>query len=300
METVERTSAPYPIELAPDVLAHYRTHGFAVLRNVVPEAVFDLAWAVIDPWVETVVDGWYKAGLIESDFRDCGRWDRLREAWRAAGRPHFRRQPYKNLMTPAMYELMRSPVLCGIAAQILNTPDLSIHGVFNARPQLPSDDPVHLTPFHQDAQYWHLDYGVEPDLERKTHVMTMWIPLRDVDVTSGCLRVISTQETNNVMFDIYDYDYERTGMLGLSPDDVARHTVIPIPMKRGDVLLFTQRTPHGASPLSVEPLRWCIDIRYEATAGRTQIGRKFGFIAQSASDPSSVTPLDTWLAQRMR
>jgi ectoine hydroxylase-related dioxygenase (phytanoyl-CoA dioxygenase family) len=283
------------------VLEHYRTHGYAVVRDVVPESVFEDAWAVIDPWVDAVIRGWMDDGLIDHDFADRGHWDRLRDAWRAAGEPHFRRQPYKNLMTPAMYHLMRTPALCAVAERILGTPDLAIHGVFNARPQLPSADPVHLTPFHQDAQYWHLDYdGFEPDIERKTHVMTMWIPLRDVDETSGCMRVISAQETGNVMFPAYDYDLERTGMLGLSPPDVARFTLTPVPLRRGDVLVFTQRTPHGATPVTAHPLRWCIDIRYEAAATRTHIGKKFGFIAQSRSESLSETPLEAWLSQRQR
>jgi ectoine hydroxylase-related dioxygenase (phytanoyl-CoA dioxygenase family) len=287
------------VALGAELLEHYRTHGYAVVPDVVPDSVFEDAWEVIDPWVDAVIRGWVDAGLIDGEFRDRGRWDRLRDAWRAAGEPHFRRQPYKHLMTPAMYRLMRTPALCEVAAQIIGTPDLAIHGVFNARPQLPSADPVHLTPFHQDAQYWHLDYdGPEPDVERKTHVMTMWIPLRDVDETSGALRVMSTRETGNVMFEPYDYDRKRTGMLGLSPADVARHTPIPIPLRRGDALVFTQRTPHGATPLGTSPLRWCIDIRYEAAATRTHIGKKFGFVVRSESGSPSETPLEAWLSQR--
>lgn len=280
---------------------HYRTHGYAIIRDAVPEAVFKLAWEAIDPWVERVIGDWLAKGIIDHDFAKLDRWNRLREAWNAAGRPHFRRQPFRNLMTAPMYDLMKTPELCGIAAALLGTGDISIHGIFNARAQLPSEDPLHTVGLHQDGQLWHFDYdGLEPDLERRTHVMTMWIPLRDVDEQTGCLRVVSTRDTGNVMFESYEYDVERTGVVGLAPADIARLAPVAVPMRRGDVLVFTQRTVHGASPVGEGALRWSIDLRYEATAGRTHIGKKFGFVVASETDPSSVTPLEKWLSQRQR
>jgi phytanoyl-CoA hydroxylase len=298
---VSQNYSDYTVHVPPDALEHYGTHGYALVRNVVPPEVIELAWQVIDPWVDSVIENWRQLGLIAHDFKDLGRWDRLRDAWRAAGEPHFRRQPYKNLIVPPMYHLMRNKALCDVAAQVIGTRNLSIHGVFNARPQLPSKDPTHLTPFHQDAQYWYLDmYGKEPDLERRTHVMTMWIPLRDVDKTTGALQVISTKETGNAMFAPHDYDELSTGMVGLSPADLESLTPIPVPMSMGDVLVFTQRTPHGANSILSEKLRWAIDIRFEATEGRTLIGRRFGFIAQSIDNPSTETPLESWLGQVAR
>ena len=288
----------YSVQVPADALEHYRTHGFTLLRNMVPPEVVEQAWQVIDPWVDTVIENWCQQGLIDHDFKDRNRWDRLRDAWRAAGEPHFRRQPYKHLIVPPMYHLMRNKALCDVAAQVIGTRNLSIHGVFNARPQLPSKDPTYLTPFHQDAQYWDLDmYGKEPDLERRTHVMTMWIPLRNVDETTGALQVISTKETGNVMFAPHDYDELRTGMIGVSPAELHTLTPITVPMSVGDALVFNQRTPHGANPLMSEKLRWAIDIRFEATEGRTVIGRKFGFIVQSINAPETETPLEEWLSQ---
>jgi phytanoyl-CoA hydroxylase len=295
---MQQDDSNYSVHVPAEALEQYRTHGFALLRNVVPPGVIELAWKVIDPWVDSLIENWRQQGLIDDDFKHCSRWDRLREAWRAAGEPHFRRQPYRNLIVPPMYHLMRNSALCDVAAQIIGTRELSIHGVFNARPQLPSRDHVHLTPIHQDAQYWYLDkYGKEPDLERRTHVMTMWIPLRDVDETTGALQVISNKETGNVMFEPYDYDELHTGMVGVSPAELAGLTKITVPMSVGDALVFNQRTPHGANPILSEKLRWAIDIRYEATEGRTQIGRRFGFIVHSIDAPTTETPLDSWLGQ---
>jgi phytanoyl-CoA hydroxylase len=118
-----------------------------------------------------------------------------------------------------------------------------------------------------------------------------------VDETSGALQVISTKETGNVMFSPYDYDEVNTGMVGVSPAELQTLTPITVPMSVGDALVFTQRTPHGANPILSEKLRWAIDIRFEATEGRTIIGRRFGFIVQSTDKSVTETPLEEWLSQ---
>ena len=42
-------------------------------------------------------------------------------------------------------------------AQALGTDEISVHGIFNARPMMPGGHP---TPWHQDAQYWRA-HGAE-------------------------------------------------------------------------------------------------------------------------------------------
>lgn len=200
-----------------------------------------------------------------------------------------------------MYGLFHSPFIIDIITRVLETPDVSLHGIFNLRMQAPDEqaDGLMITKWHQDGQFWFLDYGgPEPDTERKTHVVTLWIPTTDVDESSGCLQVFSTEETGNKLFEVYDHDYQRTGTVGLSPEDAARYTPIAAPMKRGDVLIITQRSPHAAVPMTVDRLRWSFDARFEATEGRTVHGRKYGMILQSQSDPASVTPLEEWLKKQ--
>ena len=63
-------------------------------------------------------------------------------------------------------------------------------------------------------------------------------------------------------------------------------------MKRGDVLCFTQRTPHRALPNEREFVRWSMDFRYEAT--RTATGGSLGFVARS-SDSRNETTAQEWL-----
>lgn len=252
---------------------------------------------LIEPWVDASVASWRNGGLIADSFADDDFWHRFLNAWNAAGRPHFRRSPNHFLINPEMYAFIRSQTFLNIVEQVLGTPDLSMHGIFNARPQLPHHADT-MTPWHQDSQYWDLDYGGELDVERNTHVITMWMPLQDVNASSGALQVMSRQDTRDAVFAPESYDYDRTGFLRIAPEEVARHTALPISMLPGDILLFNQRTPHAAAPNAIDRIRWSVDIRYEATATATVVGKKYGFVAQSRNDPASETSLADWLKKR--
>ena len=275
----------------------YREHGFVVLRDAIPRELLVRAQTLIEPWVEASLASWRESGQIAGTYENADFWHRFLAAWKDAGRPHFRRSPNHFLINGGMYEFIRSQTFLGVAEQLIGTPELSMHGIFNARPQLPQHDET-MTPWHQDSQYWDLDYGTEGDVGRNTHVVTMWMPLQEVDATSGTLQVISRQDTGDVIFPSEVCDFDRTGFLRILPADVARYTALPQSMGPGDVLAFNQRTPHGAAPNLTDHIRWSVDIRYEATATATVVGRKYGFVAQSRNDPQSETSLAEWLKKR--
>jgi hypothetical protein len=283
-------------------LASYRRHGFLLLRGVVPETCLQLGLKLCERWADFNVRRWHALGLLSRDYAEYDLWHKYMHAYRDAGWPDHRRNPNHHLINEDMYAIMRSPAFIEAAMQILGTTEISVHGIFNARPQLPdrSWDGLLTAKWHQDGQFRFQDYGEgEPDLDASKHVITLWYPLQDVDESSGCLQVFSTEETGNKLFDVYRHDYERTGTVGLAPNESAKFTPIALPMKRGDLLILGQRTPHAAVPMTAQRARWSVDVRYEATAARTAHGKKFGFIANSVDDPASVTPVEEWLTKRV-
>jgi phytanoyl-CoA hydroxylase len=274
-------------------LEDYRRFGYVHLRGALPADLLQLGRQIIEPWVDLIIDEWRNSGLIDSDYRDQDFWHRLLVAWRAAGQPLFRRRPNKFLVNSEMWLFFHHPTLLAIAEQVLGTHDLNVHGIYNARPQLPGA-PWSDTPWHQDSQYWGLDYGgIEPDTERRTHVVTFWIPLQSVDAITGSLHMMSKEDTGDQLFDIWDYDYKNTGFLGLTPESIAHFAHYPVAMNPGDLLIFDQRTPHCSKPNQAERIRWSIDVRYEATKTATLIGRKYGFVVQSA-DKAKETSFESW------
>ena len=104
---------------------------------------------------------------------------------------------------------------------------------------------------------------------------------------------MSKEDTSDELFEIWDYDYKNTGFLGLTPESITRYSHYSAAMTPGDLLIFNQRTPHGAKPNQAERIRWSIDVRYEATATATFVGRKYGFVVQN-SDKAKETSFESW------
>ncbi len=157
-----------------------------------------------------------------------------------------------------------------------------MHGIFNARAKMP-DQAWTSTPWHQDAQYFR-----EAEYQ---HVPTLWFPLQDVDEESSCLQVEPRYHRNELHEAHAD---EASGFVGLAPDIAEAFQGVPMPMNLGDVLCFTQKTPHGATSNLKEIVRWSMDFRYEDTDHVTREGAELGFVARS-SDPCRVTPCEGWL-----
>ena len=79
-----------------------------------------------------------------------------------------------------MYDLLVESSLLDLVADLLGSDEISVHGIFNARPKLP-DQRWTDTPWHQDAQYYR-------DVER-VHVVSIWFPLEAVREECSCLQV---------------------------------------------------------------------------------------------------------------
>ena len=277
-------------------LKQYSEHGFSLIKEVIPQSLIDKVFEMIMTWENDYIANWYKTGLINQQYEDLDHSQRFLKAWQAAGKPHFRRQPNKYLICAEMYEILTNQILLDLASQFLKTSEISVHGIFNTRPMLPESE-IFFTraPWHQDSQYWGLDYNQEHiDDPKKSHVLTMFMPLQNIDTESGCLSVMSTKDIDEQIFAPVEYDYSSTGFLGLSSEDIKSYSHTTVPMNKGDLLCFNHMVPHGTNPLKKQFVRWSFDIRYEPTEIATNLGKKFGFIAQSKTK-KNITPVDDWI-----
>ncbi|MCQ6559485.1 phytanoyl-CoA dioxygenase family protein [Paenibacillus mendelii] len=260
----------------------YRTHHYLHAKQVVPQEVLDLGRTIISRWVDELINKWVEKGLIHDTLPDLDFQHRLVKLWNAAGRPKYERSPRRDLVGPDMYSFLAHPRLLDLAADLLGTDELSVHGIFNSRPKLP-DQKWTDTPWHQDAQYYR-------DAE-KVHVVSIWIPLQKVTEHNSCLQVAPDLFTDTLLS---GHDDEETGFLGLSKEDAKKLRAVSIEMEPGDALCFTQLLPHRALPNRSDAVRWSMDIRYEATSQATASGKAQGFVARSLIDPDSVETYKQW------
>ena len=263
-------------------LEFYRREGYLHLRGAVPPDLLDLTECVLGRWADETISQWLEEGRIADPRRDLDFRRRLVQVWHDAGRPKYIRSPRRDLVSPEMYRILVHPALLDVAEDLLGTAEVSVHGIFNARPKLP-DQVWTRTPWHQDAQY----YRDAAD----GHVLSLWYPLQAVSEHNSCLQVAPRMHRGPLFAGHHD---EETGFLGLSPQDRQGLPGVSIEMQPGDLLCFTQKTPHRALPNRSDAVRWSLDVRYEATDRATDSGKAKGFVARSPRNPAAVVPCAEW------
>ena len=243
--------------------------GFAILRGAIPEDLLHESQTMMEIWIEHMINNWIKAGKLSSAPNDTDFRSRFLRAWNDAGKPSYHRSPRGELVSldgPRMFRLLGHSALVAIARQALECEDIVSHGIWNSRPKAP-DQRFTDTPWHQDAQYF-------PD-EPHARMVDMWFPLHDVDADSSCL-AFCPQRHHDGIFPIHE-DAEGTGFLGLTPADAAHLESVPVPLRRGDVVVFTNLTPHHALPNRTPLMRWSFDLRFTAGDSATALALDKGF-----------------------
>ncbi|MBM3265836.1 MAG: phytanoyl-CoA dioxygenase family protein, partial [candidate division Zixibacteria bacterium] len=132
----------------------------------------------------------------------------------------------------------------------------------------------HVAPWHQDAQV-HLD---EAD---PSFILTVWIPLCDATTENGCMEIVPRIHTRRMV-------YWHEGF-GITEEQVPERTsAIPVPMKKGSVLLMHKFIPHRSTPNRTDGIRWSMDLRYQKTGKPTGRPHYPHFVAHSRRSPDSV------------
>ncbi len=263
-------------------LEFYNREGYLHLSRVLPPDLLQLTEQVLGRWTDEIIRQWLAEGRIEDPRKEIDFQHRLVRVWREAGQPKYIRGPRRDLVCSEMYQILVHPVLLDLAEDLLGTPEISVHGIFNGRPKLP-DQVWTRTPWHQDAQYY-LDAA-------DGHVVSLWYPLQTVTEDNSCLQVAPRMHRGVLFAGHVD---EETGFRGLSHADRQGLRGISVEMETGDVLCFHQKTPHRALPNRSDAVRWSLDVRYEATEGATESGRDKGFVARSRRHPTWVIPFAEW------
>ena len=274
-----------PLILQEHSIKQYHNEGFTLAKGVITNNLIVSLKNILTEWSNITISDWKEKSLINDIEENLPFESRLAILWEKAGRPQYIRSPRRDLICEELFSALRHPTLLDVSQDLLGSEDISVHGIFNARPKLP-DQLWTRTPWHQDAQYY-------PDAETK-HVLSIWIPLQRVNEHNSCLQV-APRSHNIGLFE--PYNDPETGFLGLSPEDQKKMSGLSVPMALGDALCFSQCTPHRALPNKSRSVRWSMDFRYETTNNSTEIGRRQGFKARSSDNPNSLTTYKDWLSQ---
>ena len=137
----------------------------------------------------------------------------------------------------------------------LRGPAITCDGVYRMRPKLPGS--------RSTAFAWHQDSQCYGSPTRHLHMVTCWIPLVDTDEANGCLWVIPGSHR----WELLEVERRDDGNLHQLEDVEKRGKAVPLPMRRGDFVVFTNMTFHGSRLNETNRMRWSLDARFHATPG---------------------------------
>ena len=266
-------------EASPTPIERFERDGYLVVRNALPDPVLQPIRDLITRNVDAHARELQAKGAIESGHADASFERRLTLLYRDS---ESRMRSWNTfLFSPELYALVRHQAILD-ALQPLLGEEISFNGDYHLRPKLPGSTHTAF-PLHQDSQY----YGPETG---HILVISVWIPLVDVDEHNGCLCLIPGSHRWGLL-----PGARRADQNMVSFEDVEqRGTPVPEPMRCGDLLAFHNLTFHGSRVNRSDGVRWSADVRFRETPGYREQNEqeRIGYDAlQDALDRSGRPPL---------
>jgi phytanoyl-CoA hydroxylase len=294
-------------------LETFEEQGFLVVDNVLdPETDLDPVVREYETLLDQLTERWHADGLIASTFSELPFAERFARVLSAAPRElnvmsHFDISlPFEGVkettpihLGPETFGLLTNSKLLDVVEQVIGG-EIFSNPIQHTRIKPPERDlPEHLQVSSLLAKTdWHQDKGVHLPEADDTHMLTVWLPLTDATQDNGCLCVIPGSHRDGLVTHCM-----RPG--ARIPDALLDGTPIPVPIKRGGVLLFHHLTKHASLRNESNGIRWSFDLRYQPIGQPTGRPAFPGFVARSRENPASAMRdwrdwADLWLATRSR
>jgi hypothetical protein len=237
-------------------LGDFRNEGYALVRGVLGSDVLNPVRDLIARQVDLLARELYESGHVASLFAELP-FDRRLAALYEGRQSGFRKWS-GFLFSQQLFRLASAPPLLDLLECVLG-PEITFHGDFQLVPKLP-ENAAQAYPWHQDTLY----YGVEA---QHMEVITVWIPLVDVDEDNGGLWVIPGSHRWGLVGAAKRAD----GFFYPLEDPELRAKSLPMRMTPGDVLLMTNLTFHASGINRGTTVRWSLDFGYSKTVDRLSL-----------------------------
>ena len=282
----------------------FNKQGYLVVENVFnPETVLDPLIKEYKMVLDSLANDLYDKGLIRSKYKDDNFSERLIKISEESGKIHAQyfdfSLPQNGIKIdtprwhgPAVFDVLSNPDILDTVEKIIG-PEIYSNPIQHVRLKPPEKrTPVHAgtKTVQSGATPWHQDNGVANQDADDTNMLTVWIPIWDATVTDGCLHVVPESHIEGLKTHCpQSILKDARGGFGLHiPDKLFRvNDAIPIPMKRGSILLLNKMTCHGSLPNKSNRIRWSLDLRYNPIGEPTGRDAFPGFVARSKKNPSS-------------
>jgi hypothetical protein len=290
----------------PEYAAALAARGYAVVDDVLDPA------AILDPLLDAMARqlGWWAGEQARRDAlpRTFDAWsleNRLTECARR-GIPGFAQAldislpqggisaDIPMLLAAEVFALLSAPALLDVLEPLLGE-EIWLSPVGHTRMKVPSGVAPEANGMLGHVP-WHQDNGVLLDEADDIDIVTVWIPLVDVAEETGCLQVIPTGRGHELIAHC-----PGGSGLAIPPGQLPRRAPVPVPMRRGSVLLMHSRTVHSSMPnRTPNRVRLSLDLRYQSVPVPTGRPAFPSFPLRRHDQLSPVTQWPAWQAEWLR
>ncbi len=237
--------------LTQDEIATFHDQGFLVAEDVIPQEELQPVIDEITHEIDVRAGDLVHSGMLSQSYAEEGFPTRLARISRETDALAL--QIWNGILHgPAIFHLIANPNLVNLAEQLVG-PEIVASSVYRLRPKIP-DYGYGAVPWHQDSAYF------EPYCD-KALVLTMWLPLVDATEENGCLSVMPYSHRAPVVKHVLSHNGK---YLKIDPKEFP-HTGKRVfcPVRKGGVLLMTNRTAHASFQNRTDHVRWSMDLRYQ-------------------------------------
>ena len=199
----------------------YRNYGYLIVENVLTSCEIEALRQVTDLLLKEArnVQG-------HSDVFDIGQGH-------SPTTPRVRRIKYPNVVDPVYDEMLRHPAILGIVEQLVGTSGIRYQETKLNVKAARSGEPVE----------WHQDWAFVP--HTNDDLLAVGIPLDDMTVENGCLRVVPGSHR----VDIFDHHADGLFVGAVDPEPIHNllETAVPIEVEAGGISIHHVRALHGSA-----------------------------------------------------
>ncbi|WP_117214335.1 phytanoyl-CoA dioxygenase family protein [Allorhizocola rhizosphaerae] len=226
----------------------FRREGYVVLRDVVDHGL-------LDPFIEVLSQ---KVGeLAGGRFADLPFDRRIGALYQ--GRTLNTREWQSALFCREFWAIVTAPQITGPLRLLLGD-EITYQGNAHLRPYLSNH--LDRLPWHQDGQFYGA--GIESMV---WSIAQVWLPLTDAGADAGCMALVPRSHHWGLISQEAGPDTDPEEIYRLTASRVKFEPIQLVPMRKGDLLLFTNLLAHTGTENRSGLVRWSVDMRFETTYG---------------------------------
>ncbi len=182
------------------------------------------------------------------------------------------------LSGPAIFDLLKHPKMLDMV-ECLVGPEIIASSAYRVRPKVPGF--AHgVVPWHQDSTYF--EPFCDPSL-----VLTVWFPLVDATLKTGCLEVLPKAHLDPLVKHLRGNPF-----LFIAAEEMPQSNPVLVPVPKCGALLLSNHSPHKSGVNAIDVIRWSFDMRYQSAALPTNAMTSDGPLReqQDPEEPSTCYP----------